>query len=72
MPRPNNSISATIMARAVAETFIGVAIDLGRADDDATGVWADSARRQLAEAEERVVRLKAELSKLPTTERSAA
>lgn len=71
MPRPN-SIPATSGARAVAETFIGIAIDLGRADEDTTGVWADGVRRQLAEAEELIVRLKSELAKLPTCERRTA
>lgn len=71
MPRPN-TIPATSRARAVAEAFIGIAIDLGRADEDATGVWADGVRRQLVEAEELIVRLKSELSKLPTSERRTA
>ncbi len=71
MPRPN-TIPATCKARALAEAFIGIAIDLGRADDDTTGVWADGVRRQLAEAEEQIARLKFELSKLPTSERRAA
>lgn len=71
MPRPN-TIPATCKARAVAEAFIGIAIDLGRADDDTTGVWADGVRRQLAEAEEQIARLKFELSMLPTSERRAA
>lgn len=70
MPRPN-SVSAVSSARAVAETFIGVAIDLARADEDTTGVWADSARTQLADAEQQITRLKADLAKLPTSERKA-
>lgn len=71
MPRPN-SVPAVSSARAVAETLIGVAIDLARADEDATGVWADSARRQLADAEQQITRLKADLAKLPTSDWMAA
>lgn len=66
------TIVAVGRARFAAETFMSIAIDLARGDEDATGVWADSARRQLAEAETRITELKAELAKLPTSDRKAA
>lgn len=70
MPRPC-TIKATGAARWAAEILIGVAIDLGRGDEDTTGTWADSARRQLAEAETHIAELKRALSKLPTSPRAA-
>lgn len=71
MPRPD-TITAVGKARWAAETFIEIALDLARADEDVTGVWADSARRNLANAEEHIAALKRELAKLPTSQRKAA
>ncbi len=67
-----DTISTIIMAQAAAGALIRSAVDLGRAHGDATGVWADSARDELAEAERHLDRLKADLAKLPTSERRAA
>lgn len=71
MPRPC-TFRATSHARWAAESLFSVAIDLARGDEDVTGVWADSARRQLIETEARITELKRELAKLPTSERKAA
>lgn len=70
MARPN-SIHATLSAKAVSQYAFEIALDLARADEDQTGTWADSARRNLALAEAEIVRLKTELAELPTSRRAA-
>lgn len=72
MNAPAFDISPCIEARSLADHSVALAVHLAQAADDWTGVYADAARHDLQNIEERLTRIKAAVAKMPTSNRKAA